>query len=112
MRADPITEPGAALAKVLAKMILACLIASGGKSAKVVRAKSRASAKASGAASWAREVITPKVPAASTLLSTVRRVVFKSLCLKAVVLHFAIHYAYTALSGIASAHRLPGLIYL
>ena len=80
--------PGAALAKVLARMIFACLIATGGKSAKVVRANSRASASANGV-SCARAVIKPKVPAAIALLSTLRRVVLNSSGLKAVVLHFA-----------------------
>jgi hypothetical protein len=83
------------------------LIASGGSSAKVVRANNRASAKG---VFCARAVIKPKVPAASALLSTVRRVGFKPACLKAVVLHFGVHSASLALSGKSSARQRTGLI--
>src|SRR5215469_16532612 len=49
MRAEPIWKPDAALAKVLARTILACSIAFGGKAAISIRLNKRASASASGA---------------------------------------------------------------
>ena len=104
MRAEPMIEPGAALASVLARMILACLIASGSSSLKLVCLNNRAKERASGELAfppsddvWARLNIPLRVPAASALVITARRVMGVSLaspwrCLTAVVYNSPPHF--------------------
>lgn len=82
MRTEPMEKPDAALANVLARIILACLIAVGGKSLNLMRLSDLASESASGggAGSCANAVrrempaMAAAAPLASALCNRIRRV--------------------------------------